>query len=72
MIITENNFKWIKFACRELKLDFYNSILFIQKNLNSLNELLTRDVSSEEITEIIILTLYSLLQDKERKSKMVI
>lgn len=72
MIITENNFKWIKFACRELKLDFYNSILFIQKNLNSLKELLPRDISSEEITEIIILSLYSLLQDKERKSKMVI
>ena len=72
MIITENNFKWIKFACRELKLDFYNSLLFIQKNLNSLKELLTRDISSEEITEIIILSLYSFLQDKERKSKMVI
>jgi len=72
MIITENNFKWIKFACRELKLDFYNSILFIQKNLNSLKELLPRDISSEKITEIIILSLYSLLQDKERKSKMVI
>jgi hypothetical protein len=72
MIITENDFKWIKFACRELKLDFYNSILFIQKNLNSLKELLPRNISSEEITEIIILSLYSLLQDKERKSKMVI
>lgn len=72
MIITENNFKWIKFACRELKLDFYNSILFIQENLNSLKESLPRDISSEEITEIIILSLYSLLQDKERKSKMVI
>ena len=72
MIITENDFKWIKFACSELKLDFYNSILFIQKNLNSLKELLPRNVSSEEITELIILSLYSLLQDKERKSKMVI
>ena len=72
MIITENNFKWIKFACKELKLDFYNSILFIQKNLNSLKELLPRDISSEEITEIIILSLFSLIQDKERKSKMVI
>jgi len=72
MIITENDFKWIKFACRELKLDFYNSLLFIQKNLNSLKELLPRNISSEEITEIIILSLYSLLQDKERKSKMVI
>lgn len=72
MIITENNFKWIKFACRELKLDFYNSILFIQKNLNSLKELLPRDINSDKITEIIIFSLYSLLQDKERKSKMVI